>query len=309
MNFEENSQQSNMEFGNVAPAEMGNELEKFADAGVEKALNSVRSRFENQENPLNNLAFHNSGHTKRVIGRTDALLEAMGASADVRAVGELGAAFHDTVQEWEAKPNPDGSISRKRFHKQNEETSVREAQSYMDEVNKNEGRIVFGEDHKKMVEDGILATIATGWDKEHSTVAQPNLKEESPLLAKALALADIGGAGMDGPAQYIYEGSALFREENLDILSAMQKPEKLTDEQKENFRKRMLAWSKFQPKFAEGRKARFEMEIAGLPPAAQEKIRQIFNKFDASIRAAQDKASQRESMNFEELARDFGYSF
>ena len=183
----------------------------------------------------------------------------------------MAGAFHDLIQNWEEKEIPSGSIQRSKFAGKNEEESFALAAKFMDETNEKEGEIIFTDEDKKETREAIFATIP-GWDREHSTVSQDLLGPESSLVARALALADLGAAGMDGPAQYIFEGNALFREENLDILNVMSDPEKraaLTEEQKESFRKRMLGWSNFQPKFADRRKARFEMEIAGLPEGAK----------------------------------------
>jgi hypothetical protein len=306
MNFEENKQQSNVESKDITPAETENDIERFVDTGVERALLFIKDKYENQANPIDNLDFHNSRHTKGVIERVDVILEALGANKRTKQDGRLASANHDTIQDWKPDQKPDGSIIRKRDVGGNENASAKIAEDYMDEVNKKEGKIVFIEDDKKLVRDGIIVT-KPGWDQERSTVKQDGLNEKSADVVRALALADLGAAGMDGPAQYIYEGNALFREENIDVLLAMQEPEKLTDEQKENFRKRMLDWSNFQPKFADGRKARFEMEIAGLPEGGKEKLRKLFNKFDESVDAARNKAKERESMTLEELAKDFGY--
>jgi hypothetical protein len=81
----------------------------------------------------------------------------------------------------------------------------------------------------------------------------------------------------------------------------------LSDAQKEYFRKRMLGWSKFQPKFAAGRKARLETELEGLPETAAAEVRKLFDKFDATVEAASAVAARRENMTFEQMLADMGY--
>lgn len=293
--------------------ESGTRFDKFIDTGVEKSLKQIRSNYEDRKNPLENLAFHNSLHTKTIMRRVDKILEVLGADSRTRSNGKLYAGFHDPVQNWKAATTKEGYIRRDRAPFPNEEDSFKMARDYMRGVNVKEEEKIFAEEDIALSEEAIMATKASGpgsWDPERQTIVQPNLNERSSLTARALALADIGGAGMDGGAQYVFEGSTLFREENLDILEALsdaEKSETLTDEQKENFKKRMLAWSNFQPVFAEGRKARFEIEIGGLPEEAKEALRKLFNKFDESINAAKKKAEERKLMTFEELAGDFGY--
>ena len=139
------------------------------------------------------------------------------------------------------------------------------------------------------------------------TVVQPNLKEKSHPATLALALSDLGTAGINGGETFVKEGSDLFREENLDIKRALKSGHELTDAEKEFFRNRMMAWSKFQSGFAQGRKNLLEKEIANLPDNAKENLRQLFSKFDQSIKTAAQKASERELMNFDQLLADFGY--
>ncbi|MBU6500476.1 MAG: hypothetical protein KGJ89_01430 [Patescibacteria group bacterium] len=297
------------------PAESGVSFDKFVEGGIEISLAHIRDNYENRKNPLENLAFHNTGHTKTIVRRVDKILEALGADTRTRSLGRLFAGGHDTVQNWEAKTAENGNIVRDRSPFPNERDSFRMIGDYMEAVNKNEGREIFTEEDIALGDEAIMATKASGpgsWDSERGTVIQQNLNEKSSLLARVLALADIGGAGMDGGKQFIYEGNTFFREDNLDILDVMSHAEKLsalTDEQKESLRKRMISWGVSQQKFAEGRMARFEMEIAGLTEKEKDVLRkEIFNKFDNSIEAVKNKASERESMGFEELARDFGYT-
>ena len=126
---------------------------------------------------------------------------------------------------------------------------------------------------------------------------------DSPeLVERSLALADLGTAGIDGPDKFLPEGSAVFREENLDVPKLLNDPE-----QRAFLMKRMLAWSQMQVAFAKARKELLDRELTGLPAVMADAVRKLFNKLDASIEAAQQQLEKRGEMTFEELAHDFGY--
>lgn len=142
---------------------------------------------------------------------------------------------------------------------------------------------------------------------ESNTVIQPNLTKDSSLIARAVALADMGSAGLDGAEALLADGDNFFREQNKDIRDASENIENLTGSQKEYYQGRMLAWSEFQPKFAQGRKNRLAQELEGIPETAKSAVRALFNKFNKSIQAAHKRAKKRKTMSFEELLKDMGY--
>ncbi len=289
-------------------------LDKYTKQGVEEALIIVKERFENRKDEVENMDFHNSQHTQRVVERVRRILLTMkdgGAPVTEKdiALGGLSAAFHDVMQEWEENKVQDGDfekVTRKRFIKDNEEASANAALEFMEKANQEAGKKVFEEQDISAVKETIEVTVP-GFDPDRKTVIQPNLNENSSFITRALALADIGAAGMGGYGEFGQEGDALFREENLDILNALKDPNKLTSEQKEYFKGRMLAWSKFQSAFASGRKALLEKELSGLAPLVQDRVKDLFDKFDESIAGADATAVRREKMSFEELAEDMGY--
>lgn len=290
------------------------------------ALTKVMERFDFSENSIDRLPFHNSRHTKDVIRRTDMVLAAIQeARPDLvgrgeRSLGRFAGAFHDTVQKYEEARTVDGTqekILRKRFTTQNERASADEAVEFMDTANREAGRELFSAKDFETVHGSINVTIP-GFDPEKGTVIQPNLKNESSIIERAVALADLGTAGMDGPNAYIQEGRDLFREENLDIFRAFEELGKalganqesdLPADKVEYYRKRMLAWSAFQSKFAEGRKAKLEDELNGLPEEAKNAVRVLFSKFGETIEASKKKHEEEKQMSFNELARSFGYNF
>lgn len=285
--------------------------------GIRRALATTEADFEKNSHPEHNLAYHNTEHVKSVIERVELILQNIQRATktvepnlvterDIQ-IGRLVAAFHDRKQDWEESVLKN-QIIRKRATAANEQASAQELIAYMDEVNTNSqvGNI-FGEDDKKLVEEAILATIP-GFDRQRWTVVQPNVRPNSSIVAKAMALADLGTAGMEGGEAFIKDGDNLFREDNLDIGRALRKPDLLDESTKESFRQRMINWSKLQITFAEGRQALFDHELVGLRPEAQKILKQaVFTRFEESIESAKIKAGQREDLSFDELARDMGY--
>jgi len=113
---------------------------------------------------------------------------------------------------------------------------------------------------------------------------------------------------MDGAEQFIKEGSSLFREENLDIYKDLKDIDNISEEKKNNIIKRIIKWSEFQPKFAEGRKNLLDKELDGLPEESKKLIKEkIFNKFDESIETSKEVVEFRKKLSFEKLLKDIGY--
>ncbi len=291
------------------------------EEGINDALALIKERFEDSLEEKDRLEFHNRKHTEGVVRRATAILDTIReidpslVSDRAYNVGRFTAAYHDTTQKWEPQvipsttPGEEGlfKIMRKRFGGQNEEESTQDAIDAMDKVNKGAGTEIFTDDDKTMVRAGHEATIP-GFNPEIGTVVQTKLNKESSIITRATALGDLGTAGMDGPEEFLAEGDALFREENLDIADAMNNRDSLSPQYKEFCRKRMLGWSQFQEKFASGRKTLLDEELRPLPDHVREQVKEKhFNKFDASIAAAVERAQKRAGMSFEEIAEDMGY--
>ncbi len=289
-------------------------LNRWAERGVKESLEAIKERFEGKDNKVENMDFHDTRHTQNAIQRTEKILLAMReGSAPITekdiALGKLSSAHHDVVQRWEENRVKDGNfekVMRRRFIGDNEKASARAALKFMEKANQEAEEEIFKDEDIEMVREAIVVTIPE-FDTERKTVTQPHLNKESSFVARALALADIGAAGMEGYSEFGREGDALFREENLDILSALENPGELTLEQKEYFRNRMLMWSKFQSEFASGRKALLEEELSGLTSSVQDRVKDLFDTFDESIAGAEATAAKREEMTFKELAEDMGY--
>ncbi len=285
----------------------------FSIRGVDTALARIKEAYEKAADEKNCLPFHNQSHTNAVIRRAEFILRAMKDGGTPVSMHDfdllrLSAAFHDVIQNWQEERISEGDftkIRRKRFIGDNEKDSIKTAHEFMENANQENKSGVFSEQDKAVLQEAIEATVP-GFNPKLG-VTQPNLKKESHPITRALALADLGTAGMNGPEKFLKEGDLLFKEENLDILEALKNPSALSDKQKGYFKKRILAWVKFQETFARGRKELLEKEVEGLPETAKEKIRQLFNKFDESIKAAEENSQKRQNMTFEELARDLGY--
>lgn len=288
-------------------------IDLYVDNGINQALSTIKERYEDAPKERDALPFHNVNHTEGVIRRTEAVLSAI-READPSlvsehdiAMGRLAGAYHDTVQRWEENKIPDGQFTkvlRRRFAGDNEKASADEGIAFMNEV-WNEGDAIFSEEDKAVMREAIDVT-EPGWDPINKTVMQPQLKEESSLIARAVALADLGTAGMDGPRAFTNEGSALFKEENLDILDSIRSVQ-ISEDQKRYFQQRMVGWLKSQAGFARGRQVRLPIELHAIPEHARYAVVHLFSKFDNSIRAAEEVARRAEAMNFEDLAHYMGY--
>lgn len=283
-------------------------LELAVEAGKREALARIKERCEGKDS----LDYHNTRHTEKVVRRSCAILaaiyEADKTVLDERRLrlGAFAAAWHDVVQNCRIDEAADGAFTRrmrKCFTRENEAASAEEAIQYMRE----KGGGAFRPEDEETVRRAILATVPAA-DFKEGTMVQENLAPESDVLARAVALADLGCAGMDGTKEFIEEGNAVFREDAIDIRDALRSPENISEEQKSFFTQRMLAWSRMQEKFAAGRKALFEAELGGLSEEARRAVRALFDKFDESIEGAHAKTEERKKMTFEDLIRDFGYS-
>ena len=219
------------------------ELNEGVIEGLQTALELLRKRFEDIDDERERLPFHNGNHSASVAARTRKILEAIRRGApdlvDERAVeiGQLTAAFHDIVQKWEPSPVKDGEFTkvlRKRLataveintegspesYIGNEAASAEEMVHFMDTYNEKRRasglKEIFTEDDKQIARRAIDATIPL-FIPAKMTVVQPRLVRDSKTIIRAIALADLGEAGMDSES-YARAGDALFREENLDIL-------------------------------------------------------------------------------------------
>jgi len=310
----------------VAQAEQDPEFESYVMRGIAEAIRRVSDRFEKAKNPQDNLEFHNTDHTEGdVVPRTERILQLLkenGVQVSERDVliGKLAAAWHDVIQKWEPVATEKNGITktiRKRALGDNERASAEEVIAYAKEMSEEAQREIFSEEDLQKIRAAIDATIPgfsvanpeAPAEEQAKTVNQPNLKEDSPLVARAVALADLGSAGMGGPESFRRDGDTLFREENLDIMQKLARIHELPNEERESIRARILGWSKFQAEFARGREMLLQKELAPIEPeGAREAVKKLFNQFEASITTARETAARRETLSFEDLVKDIGYS-
>ena len=285
-------------------------FERSVSAGVRTALTLIRTRFEASEDPLDRLEYHNAHHTQQVIERARRIAGAI-RSADPAAISRrdfglstIAASFHDTVQKYRIVTEQESAYEKRvrvRSAGSNEEGSAQNAKEYMAQH-----REAFREGDVKIVREAILATF-TEFDEERKTVVRRNLTEHSGIVARVLALADLGAAGMETGHTFLLESDALFREDNIDIREAMEHVDTIELDRKAFFRQRMLAWSDRQVAFVESRKEALESELEGLSELAKAAVRLLFTEFKSNIDGARAKTVERTSMTFEDLARDMGY--
>lgn len=269
-----------------------------AEAKVEAiALDSIRDRFESGRVP-DHMHYHNSAHTAGVISRARAIGRAIDMPDRDLLLLVIAAAFHDIVQYWSPDPRDDGSIYRRRHAGRNEVASAFEAIEAMTQLD-----VDFMPEEQGIVASAIIGTIP-GWDHECATVVQPFLVEHG--VVRALALADIGSAGMD-PAMYRLDGPNLFAEENLDIMGTLGRVRQSSDisqADQDAYRGRYVAWLRVQPEFARGRReCLVNGELDGLDEEHKARVEGLFCHFDQSIAAAEAAALDAETLPFVQLMR------
>lgn len=261
-----------------------------------EASGLIFDRFE-VEKPPKRLFYHVRAHTNGVRDRAAAIGARMGLSERELLLADIAASFHDTVQDW-MTVSKDGKILRQRYAGQNEVASAKEAVDYMGMLG-----TPFSPKEKGLVAAAILATIPD-WSVEHGTVVQPFLTPESHKVVRAVALADLGEAGMD-PVAFAKGGATIFAEDNIDVvhgLSEARTPSSLTEETRDAYRSRFLGWLGTQPGFARGRKALLESELEGLGDSAPS-VAELFGSFDQSIAAAEAALEEAKAMDFVTLMR------
>lgn len=300
-------------------------LREVLPQALDRALAYIRDQKD-----LEDLPFHNEDHTKRVVERYKFIVRALN-SLDIEVgtdrevlLGEVGAMFHDTVQNLkdshitEEIELADGQkvnlarIRRTRFSESNELASANLAVKFLKDTG------VFKEGDKEIIKQQILATVAK-YDENKKTVLQSNLGANSRVIDFAIAMADLGTSGIESD-KFIPDGDALFREENPDITQAIEEMKKGKDiepEYQEYYKMRMLAWCRGQVQFPLKRKEQLSLEInpiftkAGeLDEARKTKfLGTFFGGFEESSRLMDEQTQKREAMDFLTLAEDMGYKF
>lgn len=277
------------------------------------ALEYIDARYDNPPDPRQKLSYHGSLHTLRVIDRVGRILRALQAAdptlvseRDIQ-LGTIAAAFHDTVQQWgatEVEIADMPALMMKRKTGLNEKASAFMARAHMLALNGHNGAEIFTEKDMQDVTEAILGTIP-GFDMRLRTVIQPHVSEESSIITKALALADLGGPAMDGPATYLWEGNNLFHELNVDLRYAQERGVPVAQVYEESVKKRALEWTAGQAEFAHGRAVRFhQTELLWLPEHVRGAVEVEFGFYNESILAAQAAYERRLPMSCGAILQD-----
>ncbi|MDY6898341.1 MAG: hypothetical protein SWZ49_09725 [Cyanobacteriota bacterium] len=253
-------------------------IKEFAFAEVEKEARKKQ------------LYFHNYAHAQAVQRRAEIIFNAIepfwdkmyqepNSSDSKRAkyLIDICAASHDMVQEFLPLKSP--QTARQRESGVSENATIDKLISFIKQLNKrfltqNPGvPPLFTQPDLEIIQKSISATICL-FDTSDNSIYQPdlyNLQQQIALNARIIALADIGGLGIDGIPAYLQEGSLILLEENLDIIPLVKeilaKQENKSDKKElyENLRQRLLKRAKFQISFAKGRYTRLNKELEGLP--------------------------------------------
>ena len=278
----------------------GDRVPDYLDANRGRDVLEIPKEDLESTRELLKMPFHNVAHSREVVQRTEMILEAMvnggvEISEEDFQLGRMLAAGHDLVQKWTIKLRENGKRERVRFKGENEKDSA----DALIEMMKTSGCRRMPED---VIRETLDATIPSGWDGK--TVVQAHLTPESHPVVRAVALADLGAAGLD-PASFIRGGDQLFVEENIDLLDL--DLDQISEVDIEKYRARMLAWTKSQMGFAEGRRDRLEAELGNLPEAAKAELRKLFSHFDESIAKAKEHVERREALSFEDLYEAMGF--
>ncbi len=262
----------------------------------------------NEENKYDYLPFHNQFHTIGVERRAIQIAECIGFE-DIELV-RLCALFHDIVQDYEIK-ECGMFLKRSRKTGYNEEESFNVFIEYIKQ---------YYSEYSDKIDEIKSAFLATIPSFEQGHVLQKNLTPESPLLARILAMADLGSAGMESAEVFFSEGCALFREEYLDLYGAG------IDDFDDEFIKAMIGnmriWLEGQISFINSRKEIFKEDINVFDDLTRENLKKLFSNFDFNLEYISGKKKEfgelinsyqrqtgRELKNtFERALKFFGYS-
>ena len=206
----------------------------------------------------------------------------------------LCAFAHDMVQIFIPPTQP--HTARKRQPGVSEMATIDQLLEYINELNQQlttsdqDSPARLTNEDLTIIRDAIETTICA-YDTTEQAIYQPKLTQDNQslsLVARILALADIGALGLDGIKVYNREGSQLFLEENLDVIpllldGTIHSLSASNWELYENIRQRLLSRCRFQVNFAKSRLARFEREVADFPPdAISELTHKVFKYLNAT---------------------------
>lgn len=273
-------------------------VEKFA------LLQTQKSAHQKQ------LYYHNGAHVNAVKQRADKIFKAIVPFVQENLDSEtapaqltrmkyllnLSALAHDMIQDFIPQNQPQTSRLRSGA---SEAATISLLIDYIEKLNKqilqedSNSTAIFTESDIQTLKEAIEATVCA-YDPSDACLYQPllyNVDKEISLPALILALADLGGLGVEGIEAYLEESTLIFLEENPDIIPAIWNGEtqklvveydtqdKEKQELYERIRQRLLRRARFQVKFAKGRFSRFDREVGRLPSEAIQALKTDIFKY------------------------------
>lgn len=254
------------------------------------------------------LDYHNSRHTLMVVKNAGSILATM-HKVDPLAVterdvkkGGLLAVYHDIVQNFQIISHRTGCLVFDKIERDpnNEARSASEEDNYMAVKG-------FPKEDREGIYQDMSCTIAVPDPLFPGTFYQPNLGPDSSFIARAVAFADLGCAGMEGPTRFREDGMAWFRELFVGVKDLLSQGG-LTTEQENDLRDFMLSWLDGQVKFAKGRQKRTALEIEMLPEEMRGPIWKLFPHFESTISMTEKNHRLAQNFSLEKLTTFFGYN-
>ena len=268
--------------------------------GCHKIENFALAEIE-QETKQKKLYYHTTTHAYAVKRRANHILQAIKPvllnkieSAKLNRIEHLiniCAIAHDMVQEFSF--SLEDKISRQRPLGLSETETINKLINYIRKLNhyllqvNSQQHAIFTEADIYNIKEAIRATICH-YNYLNNFIYQPYLyssEKQLSLTAQIIALADLGTLGMEGIDLYLREGILLFLEENPGIteLFLAQNKDKANQslilaqlknsELCPNLKEILLKYTRSMVKFAQGRKANFEQEIASLDEEVKDILR------------------------------------
>ncbi len=292
------------------------EIESLADASLDRqvplVLQSIEKRYGRGAKTEDRLPYHSAAHTEDVMRRAgtilsviDGALRAAGKPALERRTFRLtkaAALYHDVILTSRTEQRAEGGNTRVR-DPDNEKNSANHLEAFMLDENTKSGKELFTKQDREEGRSAIMATVPQ-IEADKGGVVQPHLRKGVPSLAAvALALADLGGAGMDGPKQNKIESDRLFFELNPDMMLALtSKPLMyLSSSFHTPYKERILAWSENQLMFAKHRKEAFLEELQLVPEEARAAVQALFGQFDATIEFMERSLEEQRDMGLQPI--------
>lgn len=280
------------------------------------------------------LYYHTHEHIENVQRRANLILQAIApywsdlSSGDRPTIDlprtalllDLCAISHDMVQLFVPPPQP--HMTRQREPGASERATLEQLVGYIHKLNQqlqdsdpnSPARLT--DNDIWVIQEAIAATICA-YDPVEQAIYQPALDETNlclPIVARILALADIGALSIDGVQVYEREGSLLFLEENLDLIPLLLEGRidalgAENQELYESLRQRLLKRCRFQVNFAKSRIARFDREILRFPEQAMSTLtHKVFRYLTpATIAEIEAIAPTAEKTSLEELLEFFKF--